>query len=79
MEDTLRGLGYLVIPGLHVGRSESISFYHPGKRIALFDAHPANFFHWEGVTIPVDGIILQITSESEHDWLAARAVGPDSF
>ena len=76
---TLHSMGYLRMPGLHVGRSESISFYNQEKRIALFDAHPANFFYREGVSIPVDGIILQINNDSEHDWLSARAVGPKPF
>ena len=79
MEESLRDLGYLPIPGLHVGRPESISFYNAGKRIALFDAHPANFFYWEGVAIPVDGIILQIRNDSEHHWLSSRTAGPNPF
>jgi hypothetical protein len=75
MEQTMRNLGYLPIPSLHVGRSASISFYHPSKRIALFDAHPANFFCWKGIALPVDGIILHIRNDSEHQWLSDRISG----
>jgi hypothetical protein len=77
MEQAMRSLGYLPVPGIHVGRSESISFYYVRKRIALFDAHPANFFYSDGMTLPVDGIILQINNDSEHQWLSDRTVGPD--
>jgi hypothetical protein len=70
-------LGYRPMPELHVGKSHSISFYHPEKRIALFDAHPGNFFHIDGLTLPVDGIVLQIREEAEHTWLLDHAVFSD--
>lgn len=34
-----------------------------------FDAHPGNFFHANGMTIPIDGILAEITADAEHDWL----------
>ena len=39
------------------------------RRIALFDAHPGNFFHANGMTIPIDGILAEITADAEHNWL----------
>lgn len=69
MSDQMRSLGYLSLGKLEVGRKNSISFYQPETRIALFDAHPGNFFHTGGLTIPIDGIITEITAEAEHQWL----------
>lgn len=73
----MENLGYHSMPELHVGKNHSISFYHPEKRIALFDAHPGNFFHVDGLTLPVDGIILQIHEECEHAWLLDHTVFSD--
>lgn len=70
-------LGYRPMPTLHVGKSRSISFYHPEKRIALFDAHPGNFFHVDGLTLPVDGILMGIQHDAEHAWLLDRTVFSD--
>jgi hypothetical protein len=53
-------------------QENSISFYDPDTRIALFDAHPGNFFHSGGITIPIDGIIAEIAADSEHEWLLAH-------
>jgi hypothetical protein len=67
-------LGYRPLPTLHVGKNHSISFYQPEKRIALFDAHPGNFFHVDGLTLPVDGILMQVERDAEHAWLLDRTV-----
>jgi len=77
MEFQMSAMGYLLLPGLNVGKAGSISFYHPEKRIALFDAHPGNFFRTGEMTLPVDGIILKINEDAEHAWLMARASGTD--
>jgi hypothetical protein len=69
MTRQMAALGYRRMPCLHVGKPHSISFYHPEKRIALFDAHPGNFFQSDELTLPVDGIILQIHEAAEHAWL----------
>ncbi len=54
---------------LQIGKKNSISFYQPHRRIAMFDTHPGNFSHANGMTIPIDGIIAEITVEAEHEWL----------
>jgi len=72
MRVEMLSLGYRPLPGLNVGKPASISFYHPLKRLALFDAHPGNFFHADGITLPIDGIILEVGNESEHLWLLDR-------
>lgn len=61
--------GYLPLGNLQIGKKNSISFYHPERRIAMFDAHPGNFFHAGGMTVPIDGIIAAITADAEHHWL----------
>jgi len=72
METEMLLLGYETLPGLNVGKAGSISFYHRHKRIAVFDAHPGNFFNHGGMTIPIDGIIMQVGSDLEHQWLVDR-------
>lgn len=74
MKDEMMVSGYKALADVQLGKAGSISFYNPETRIALFDAHPGNFFHAEGITLPIDGIILQISSDSEHQWLAERAI-----
>jgi hypothetical protein len=69
----MKALGYLSLGNLEVGRKNSISFYCPERRIAMFDAHPGNFFHAHGLTIPIDGIIAEIPSDAEHTWLLQHA------
>lgn len=69
MVDQMLDMGYLTIPALSVGKPGSISFYHPEKRVGLFDAHPGNFFRTSFMTLPVDGIILKIRDDAEHRWL----------
>ena len=61
--------GYLPLGNLEVGKKNSIFFYQPACRIAVFDAHPGNFFHENGMTIPIDGILAEITADAEHHWL----------
>lgn len=65
--------GYLSLGMLEIGKAGSISFYHPDRHIAVFDAHPGNFFRAGDITIPIDGIIAEIGSEAEHQWLLDRA------
>jgi hypothetical protein len=77
MELQMAAMGYLLLPGLNVGKAGSISFYHAEKRIALFDAHPGNFFRTGDMTLPVDGIILKITEDAEHAWLMERVCDTD--
>ncbi len=77
MREQMYELGFIQLPGLNVGKAGSISFYHPGKRIALFDAHPGNFFNVGRMTLPVDGIILKVGEDAEHHWLLARASAED--
>ncbi len=69
MARQMESLGYLSLGNLEVGRKNSISFYHADRRIALFDAHPGNFSHADGLTIPIDGILAEIPAEAEHEWL----------
>lgn len=72
METQMRDFGYLPLGNLQIGKSNSISFYSPENRIALFDAHPGNFFRTKTMTIPIDGILAEISSDAEHQWLLAR-------
>jgi hypothetical protein len=67
-------LGYFPLGNLQIGKENSISFYHPERRIAMFDAHPGNFFHASGMTIPIDGVIAEITADAEHHWLLQHIV-----
>lgn len=75
MASQMEVLGYRSMGSLEVGRKNSISFYHPERRIALFDAHPGNFFHAGGITLPIDGIVIRIVADAEHEWLL-RFTGP---
>lgn len=72
MTDQMQALGYKPLHKLHVGKPESISFYHPESRIAMFDAHPGNFFQSHSMTLPIDGILLKIEAEAEHLWLMSH-------
>lgn len=72
MTHQLRAMGYAPLDQVQLGRAGSLSFYQTERRIAFFDAHPGNFFTIGDVTLPVDGIILEIHHESEHLWLAER-------
>jgi hypothetical protein len=65
----MKELGYRSLGNLQIGKPNSISFYNPENRIAMFDAHPGNFFHHDNLTIPIDGIISEIPGDSEHSWL----------
>jgi hypothetical protein len=65
-------MGYAPLDQVQLGRAGSLSFYQTERRIAFFDAHPGNFFTIGNVTLPVDGIILEVHHESEHLWLAER-------
>jgi hypothetical protein len=74
MSEQMLQMGYLSLGALEVGRKNSISFYQPERRLAMFDAHPGNFFHTDGLTLPIDGIIAEITADAEHEWLMRHAV-----
>lgn len=69
MSDQMQRMSYLPLSNLQIGKKNSISFYHPERRIAMFDAHPGNFFHTGAMTIPIDGILLEISADAEHEWL----------
>ena len=68
MSVQMKELCYFSLGNFQIGKPNSISFYNPERRIAMFDAHPGNFFHHQGLTIPIDGIISAV-SETEHSWL----------
>lgn len=72
MEEQMRNLGVSRLAGVCLGKACSISFYHPQRRIALFDAHPGNFFQTAEATLPIDGIISRIQQPAEHTWLMDR-------
>jgi hypothetical protein len=72
MENQMKLLGFLPLPNARLGKPNSISFYHPKRGIALFDAHPGNFFQSAEATLPIDGIISHITQPTEHAWLMDR-------
>lgn len=74
MAQQMKALGYLSLGNLQVGKKNSISFYDPERRIAMFDAHPGNFFHTNGLTIPIDGILAEIGADAEHEWLLQHAL-----
>lgn len=74
MVQQMRALGYRSLGNLQVGKKNSISFYDPERRIAMFDAHPGNFFHTNGLTIPIDGILAEIPTDAEHDWLLCHVL-----
>ena len=69
MSAQMLDFGYHPLGNLQIGKKNSISFYQPDRRIALFDAHPGNFFHAGGMTIPIGGILAEITADAEHHWL----------
>ncbi|RYD38199.1 MAG: hypothetical protein EOP87_02015 [Verrucomicrobiaceae bacterium] len=69
MSHQMEAFGYQPLGILPIGKAGSLSFYHPGRRIALFDAHPGNFFRTTKLTIPIDGLISEITHQAEHEWL----------
>lgn len=70
----LEALGYQFLGIDPIGKAGSLSFYHPERRIALFDAHPGNFFRTSGLTIPIDGLISEITRQEEHEWLVRHLI-----
>lgn len=72
MEKQMLLLGFRPLSGVRLGKPCSISFYHPDRRIALFDAHPGNFFHTPGGTLPIDCILSKIQQPTEHAWLMDR-------
>jgi len=72
MEQQMYRFGFLPLPDINLGNPGSISFYHPERRIALFDAHPGNFFHTSEGTLPIDGILTRIQEPAEHTWLMDR-------
>lgn len=74
MSEQLGKFGFQPLGNLRIGKNNSISFYDPQRRIAMFDAHPGNFFHTKTLTIPVDGIIEQIAAEAEHQWLLKHII-----
>lgn len=74
MTSQMLDFGFQPLGNLEVGRNNSVSFYHPGRRIVLFDAHPGNFFHASGLTLPIDGILAEIQHDPEHLWLMDRIV-----
>lgn len=65
----MEAFGYHPLGRLQIGKAGSISFYHPNRRIALFDAHPGNFFRTGTLTIPIDGLMSEISNPAEHQWL----------
>lgn len=69
MSSQMKDLGYVPLRNLKIGRKNSVSFYQPVRRLAMFDAHPGNFFHANGMTVPIDGILANISEEAEHEWL----------
>ena len=72
MEEQMRNLGFYRLAEVRLGKPCSISFYHPARRIAMFDAHPGNFFQTSEGTLPIDGIITRIDQPAEHAWLMDR-------
>lgn len=72
MEYQMLKHGYLPLIGTQLEKSGSISFYHPYHRIAMFDAHPGNFFQSGDITLPVDGVVMKVTEPGEHAWLMDR-------
>lgn len=69
MAAPLRKFGFPPPGSLRIGNKNSISLDQPTRRIAMFDAHPGTFFHTAGLTIPIDGILAEITADAEHEWL----------
>ena len=65
----MEAFGYQLLAILPIGKAGSLSFYHPERRIALFDAHPGNFFRTATLTIPIDGLMAEISNPAEHQWL----------
>lgn len=72
MEQQMQVLGYLPLADVRLGKPCSISFYQPERGIALFDAHPGNFFQTGDSVFPIDGIISRIQQPAEHSWLMTR-------
>ncbi len=72
MENQMILLGFLPLSQVRLGKPRSISFYHPSRRIALFDAHPGIFFHTADATLPIDCILSKIHDPAEHAWLMDR-------
>lgn len=69
MCNQMEAFGYHPLGRLQIGKAGSISFYHTERRIALFDAHPGNFFRTGMLTIPIDGLMSEISNPAEHQWL----------
>lgn len=47
--------------------------FDPESDIWWKTTHPGNFFHTNGLTIPIDGILAEIPTDAEHEWLLKHA------
>lgn len=72
MISSMDAMGFQRLDDIHIGRENSISFYDQLRKIAVFDAHPGNFFVSGGFALPIDGIVVEISSAIEHQWLLDR-------
>lgn len=63
IKSTMKGLGFEVIDGLHLGYTVSLSFFRRADRVVVFDAHPANAITSDGIAVPID-FIVQVATDS---------------
>lgn len=66
IREAMLPMGFKEIPNLHLGYSSSLSFCDMKRKIAVFDAHPANSITSEGTVLPIDFILQHMTPSMEN-------------
>lgn len=61
--DFLTQIEFRPVPGVVAGRHDSVSFYRPDDRVAVFDAHGENFLTDRGHVAPIDAFILRVDDD----------------
>ncbi|MCW5557861.1 MAG: hypothetical protein KIT22_08520 [Verrucomicrobiae bacterium] len=59
----LTRLEFQPVPGVVAGRHDSVSFYRPDDRVAVFDAHGENFLTDHGHVAPIDAFIIRVEGD----------------
>jgi hypothetical protein len=67
VREAMHDLGFIQSDCPPLGRKNitSLSFYHPGEGIAVFDTHAANFLVNEGIVAPIDALITPMDDSLE--------------
>jgi len=70
--DFMARRGFVLLPGVTLGRGKSASYLHAGEAIAVFDTHGQNFLVSGPEITPIDALILR----AGEDLLAYLSMSP---